>query len=392
MSPEQATAEKEIDRPLRHLLARERAVRDARRTTAASRRLGAADHHEDHRRAGRAGDDVSEIGTAERVSGAGKGAGETASGSLRDREGFAEALGNAGFRVATAGGAPGFAGRGVRSRAFAGAAAASGLLLLAAVWGWVRPPAEAPVIRYRLQLASGVSAEAAAPAPVPAPDGAFIVLHGPEQGGRTGEMLWIKRRDSQSATPIAGTEGAGQFAISPNGEWIAFASGQKLSKVQIVGGAPVTLLTGEVDGTFRLTWLEDGTIVFVRSRRGRPSLAQVPATGGEPTDVWRSDSAGGVMPRPISGTHAILFERCTPPPPATSGQSICRASGLESSSRVPGLGDMPRRATSSTCSTADCWRAVSIAVRLPCAVSPFRSPTALTRRCPRSSCHVRACS
>ncbi len=221
---------------------------------------------------------------------------------------FADALGDTRFTVSTVGGAPGFAGRGVRSRAFAGAAAASGLLLVAAVWGWARPTAPAPVIRYQLQLAS--SGDVGDPAPVPAPDGSFIVLHGPQRS-RTGTMLRIKRRESDSATPIAGTEGASQFAISPNGEWIAFASGQKLSKVPIAGGAPITLIGRDVNEAFGIAWLEDGTIVFVRNLGGLTALAQVPAAGGEPTDVWRSDSAGAAIPRPIIGTHAILFERCT---------------------------------------------------------------------------------
>jgi eukaryotic-like serine/threonine-protein kinase len=225
---------------------------------------------------------------------------------------FAEALGNTGFTVSTVGGAPGFAGRGVRSLAFAGAAATSGLLLVAAIWGWVRPQA-APVIRYQLQLALGVSGNSGDPAPSPAPDGSFIVLHGPQRSG-TGTMLRIKRRNSESATPIAGTEGAGQFAISPNGEWIAFASGQKLSKVPVVGGAPITLIGRDVNQAFGVAWLEDGTIVFVRNRGGLTELAQVPAAGGEPTDVWRSDSADAAVPRPIIGTHAILFERCTSGP------------------------------------------------------------------------------
>ena len=52
MSPEQATAEKEITGAVRRLFAGERALRDARGPAAAHRRLGAADHHEDHRRAG----------------------------------------------------------------------------------------------------------------------------------------------------------------------------------------------------------------------------------------------------------------------------------------------------------------------------------------------------
>jgi len=223
-------------------------------------------------------------------------------------KGFAEALGDTEFTVSTVGGGSGFAGRGVRLPAFVVATATSGLLLVAAVWGWVRPSV-APVSRFQLQLQSGVSGEAGDPAPMPAPDGSFIVLHG--RGSRTGEMLWIKRRESASATPVAGTDGATQFAISPDGEWIAFAAGQKLSKVQIAGGAPVTLVGRDVYAVGGLTWLEDGTIVFVRTRAGPVSLAQVPAAGGEPTAVWQSDSAGGAMPSAILGTHAILFERCT---------------------------------------------------------------------------------
>ncbi|HEX8941739.1 MAG TPA: hypothetical protein VF785_01310, partial [Gemmatimonadaceae bacterium] len=223
---------------------------------------------------------------------------------------FSEALGNPGFTVSTLGGASGVAVGDVSKGAFVGVAATCALLLVAAVWGWLRPPVAAPVIRYQLQVPSGVSGEAGAHAPVPAPDGSFIVLHGPQQGTRPGSMLWIKRRDSRSDTPIAGTEDAETFAISPNGEWIAFAAGSKLRKVQIAGGAPVTLLGADVNGALGLTWLEDGTIVFVRNRSGLPSLAQVPAAGGEPSVVWQSDSAAGAIPSPIAGTHAVLFERC----------------------------------------------------------------------------------
>jgi serine/threonine-protein kinase len=227
-------------------------------------------------------------------------------------KGFAEALGNPGFALSTVGGTHGFATRGVRSHAFIGATVVCGLLLVAALWGWLRAPA-APVIRYQLQLPSGVPEQVDAPAPVPAPDGSFIVLNGLDPAGGPGAMLWIKRRDSRSATPIAGTEGAQSFAISPNGEWIVFASGEKLMKVLIAGGAPVTLLAADVSAALGLAWLEDGAIVFVRNRRALPVLAQVPADGGEPTAVWQSDSAAGVMPTPIIGTHAILFERCVTP-------------------------------------------------------------------------------
>ncbi|HEY6829454.1 MAG TPA: protein kinase [Gemmatimonadaceae bacterium] len=224
---------------------------------------------------------------------------------------FAAALGNVGFTVSTGTAGPEFAVRGVGSRAFTGVAAACGLLLVAAAWGWTRPTVLAPVIRYQLQLSSGVSDDFTAPAPVPAPDGSFIVLHGPIQGSPAREMLWMKRRDSQSATPIPGSEGAVGFTFSPNGEWIAFAADGKLKKVPIAGGVPITVVEAAVNAAFGMAWLDDGTIVYVDSRAGTARLFKVSIAGGEPRVLWRSDSAAGVLPSSIAGTHAILFERCT---------------------------------------------------------------------------------
>jgi hypothetical protein len=225
---------------------------------------------------------------------------------------FSAALGNAGFTETMIAGGPARARHGVRSSVLAGTIAVLGLILTAAAWAWLRPP-EPPVIRYSLQLPSGVSLDPDAPAPVPAPDGSFMVLHGPVVTSRLGEMLWIKRRESLSATPIPGTEGAGTFALSPKGDWIVFSFGDKLRKVQIAGGAPVTLVNADVGGQFGMAWLDDGTIVFVRNRAARTSLARVPASGGESTLVWPSDSLFEVMPTAISGAHAILFERCRDP-------------------------------------------------------------------------------
>ncbi|HTI65232.1 MAG TPA: protein kinase [Gemmatimonadaceae bacterium] len=223
---------------------------------------------------------------------------------------FAAALGNADFTLPSSDGVRSFTAHGVRSHAFTGAATASGVLLVVALWGWFRPPPAAPVIRYELQVPSGVAGDLGAPAPVPAPDGSFIVLHGPAQDSRFGQMLWMKPRDSRSAKPIPATEGARAFALSPDGQWIAFAVGHQLRKLQIAGSAPVTLVNEGVNSGFGVTWLDDGTIVFVRDVGARVSLAQLPAAGGEASDVWRSDTLFHVLPSAIAGTHAILFERC----------------------------------------------------------------------------------
>jgi len=227
---------------------------------------------------------------------------------------FADALGNPGYTSATYAGTVAGAGggaRGVGTRAFTGVAATCVVLAGAALWGWLRPPPPAPVIRYQLSLPALQSALAEVPVPTPAPDGSFLVFHGPRLGARVGQQLWIKRRDSQSATPIPGTAGAGSFALSPEGESIVFTFGSLLRKVPIVGGEPVTLVSGNVLGPLGVAWLDDGTIVYSRLTRTVPELDQIPASGGDPTVAWKSDSGAGVFPAPVGGTHAVLFARCT---------------------------------------------------------------------------------
>jgi len=224
---------------------------------------------------------------------------------------FADALGNPGYTSAThAGAAAGAGARGVGSRAFTGVAAACVVLTGVALWGWLRQPPPAPVIRYQLALPT-VESTVEIPVPTPAPDGSFLVFHGPRPGSRIGQQLWIKRRDSQSAHPIPGTADAESFALSPDGQSIVFAAGFLLKKVPTVGGEAVTLVTGTVLRAAGVAWLDDGTIVYARPGRTIPELAQLPPGGGQPAVAWSSDSAGIVRPVQVGGTHTLLFDRCS---------------------------------------------------------------------------------
>jgi Periplasmic component of the Tol biopolymer transport system len=141
--------------------------------------------------------------------------------------------------------------------------------------------------------------------PEPAPDGSFIVYIGPSEGG---DQLWLKRRDSYSATPIPGTVGVSCFTISPDGAWIGFITNGRLSKVPVGGGAPVLLSSDNVATQYGLAWLDDGTLVY--PLRGAAGLMRVPATGGTPSLLWKSDSLISLLPSALPGGHGVLFQSC----------------------------------------------------------------------------------
>ena len=221
---------------------------------------------------------------------------------------FAAALINTGYE-ATSGAHHSAPASRANRRAFLGVGVVALVAIIAAAWGWLRPAPPAPVIRYQLQVPANMTGIAEVPVPLPAPDGSFIVFTGPKQGGMAGHQLWIKRRNSWSATPIPGTFDAQSFTLSPDGEWIAFVYAAHVVKVPVAGGAPITLVSTGADGASGVAWLESGTIVYTKDGIRR-SIAQVPASGGESAVVWRSDSLGAAVVAPIFGTHSVLFIRC----------------------------------------------------------------------------------
>ena len=224
---------------------------------------------------------------------------------------FALALGNSSYTSATYVGAAGEERRRRIAPAYVATAGVAFIgLAAAALSGWLRRPPDQPVIRYSLPLPADPSKVVVVP--VPAPDGSFLVLVGPAGGSQVGSQLWIKRRDAEEAMPIAGTNEPASFAVSPDGLWIAYASNGHLWKVPAAGGAPVVLVDSISNAGFGMTWLDDGTIVYATGADAGafPYLAQVFADGGQPTAIWKGDSAGGVMPTPVHGSHALLFSRC----------------------------------------------------------------------------------
>jgi hypothetical protein len=193
---------------------------------------------------------------------------------------FAEALRNPGFTTAFA---AAHGGAGVVAADRAGIVTGLGLVAVVATalaaWGWLRPPPSAPVFRYGLALPPGQEPRVGDNiALVPAPDGSFIVYQGPIAGGGVGQQLWVKRRDRYDATPVAGTVASSSFTVSPDARSIAFAHSGALRIVPLAGGAPVTVVADSVVPGFGIAWLDDGTDRVPGAGLGRVSGA-APGTG-----------------------------------------------------------------------------------------------------------------
>jgi eukaryotic-like serine/threonine-protein kinase len=116
------------------------------------------------------------------------------------------------------------------------------------------------------------------------PDGRHLVYATTGGGPR---RLWLRAFDSLVARPLPGTEGAGIPFWSPDGLAIGFFTVDKLKRVSLSGGDPVTICDARWGGGG--TWNRDGVILFAPAIDS--SLYRVSAAGGTPTPVTTLDAA-----------------------------------------------------------------------------------------------------
>ncbi|NIM01479.1 MAG: protein kinase, partial [Acidobacteria bacterium] len=162
--------------------------------------------------------------------------------------------------------------------------AAAALVALAAVSGWAlfAPGRE---VRPREVRASIVPPEEARFATGAgglslSPDGTKMTFLASTGAGRP--TLFLRSLGASEARELAGTEGASYPFWSPDSLQIAFFADAKLKKLDLSGGAPLTITTApEGRGG---TWREDGTILFAPETQ--VAIQRV--------------SAGGVMGEPVT--------------------------------------------------------------------------------------------
>ena len=133
------------------------------------------------------------------------------------------------------------------------------------------------------------------------PDGGTLVYAGVHDGAA---RLYVRSLDAYEVRVLPGTEGAYGPFFSPNGRWIGFFVGNELKKVRIDGGEPVRL--AEATNPVGADWGTDNRIVFATLEGAQ--LLRVADQGG-PVEALDHDFVGYHLgwPRLLPGGENLLI-------------------------------------------------------------------------------------
>jgi Tol biopolymer transport system component/tRNA A-37 threonylcarbamoyl transferase component Bud32 len=119
-------------------------------------------------------------------------------------------------------------------------------------------------------------------------DGRVIVYSSTRPGGVA--SLQAFRTDRLDSREIPGTRGAGQPIFSPDGQSIAFESGGKLRTMRLDGSSPVAISDGRTQ--CGVAWTVNDELIL-GADAGFHGLSKVSAQGGQLTEFTRPDTAKG---------------------------------------------------------------------------------------------------
>ncbi len=219
---------------------------------------------------------------------------------------FADALANPAFRAARgAERAGGPAGHGVSRQSFAAMTALAATLLLLALWGWLRHGTTRPESGARsIDMSLPRGYWFSKPQVAISPDGAIIVA---VADSGSGSQLVVRRASASDFEIVPGTLGAENPFFSPDGKWIGFAAGGKLRRIPVLGGPPVVIADSVDWGEG--AWADDGTIYFTPHFNG--GLWRVAAAGGIPEAVTVPDTTAGELGHwnaaAVPGSKVVLY-------------------------------------------------------------------------------------
>jgi serine/threonine-protein kinase len=227
---------------------------------------------------------------------------------------FSEALGNPAYTNATFTGAyAGSAGGNAKTfkRPFIGALVVAAALLIVALWEW-RKPVTAVVSHQRIVLWENpqIRPNFVGRGLAISPDGGTVVFM---DSSGPGIQLFSKARDRIDATALAGTAGVqGAPVFSPDGGWIAFIADGKLKKVPRLGGSATAIADSANAQYPAVAWLDAGNILF---NDVAFNLIEVGQDGGARRRVFTvtdyTPNRGIVSVTGLPGGHAALLGVCT---------------------------------------------------------------------------------
>jgi serine/threonine-protein kinase len=226
---------------------------------------------------------------------------------------FADALGNAAFHdgAATAGGLVALRGGGNRwLTVAAGVVSLAGGIAIGALVTRRAAVVAPRVVRFTMPMKSGQRLFNARPFDAPfalSPDGTRIAYVAVDSGTAT-PTLHVRSLDQFVTTTFPGTEGALLPFFSPDGLWIGFVTNDgTIRKVSSSGGPVSSVVTGasRTDGV--PSWGDDHSIVYTMNAHP----VRVPDGGGAPTMlVGEPKVARGFSPVPLPGSRALLLSIC----------------------------------------------------------------------------------
>jgi eukaryotic-like serine/threonine-protein kinase len=215
---------------------------------------------------------------------------------------FADALHNSSYTIAgSARGATGARALGGRRATYV-SWALTVLALIAAAFGWLRPePPVAVAARLIAELPDSVQIPIArAPRIAISRDGRRLAVVGTKVGN---DAVYVRNLDDPTLAPVRGSDHAAQISLSPDGEWLAFVlGGRRVMKLPIIGGTPQLV----ADSGRSPSWGEGGEIVYWSPR----GVMLVSGDGAKPRLLVASDSLYRYLSTTVlPGGHDVVATR-----------------------------------------------------------------------------------
>jgi len=121
------------------------------------------------------------------------------------------------------------------------------------------------------------------------PDGSQLAYVASDSEGS--RRIFLRPLSALEARPVAGTEGASSVFYSPDGKSIGFFAEDRLKRVELGGGAPVTICEVPPGVGHSGTWGRGGDILFA-SVQGE-AIHRVATSGGSPKKLVQPDRSRG---------------------------------------------------------------------------------------------------